>query len=149
MAMNKLSGKSLLTLELVILLAFFLFGSVTCAVIFVKADSRADEAKALENAVVRSTSIAETLKAVDGDLAKTGNRIGNRSSYDTADDMLLIYFDEDMQPVSKSRAVFTAQVSSQIEGKCRKYHIEFLRSEDKISIYALDFKGIREGGAGK
>ncbi|MDO4393031.1 MAG: hypothetical protein Q4C80_01285 [Bacillota bacterium] len=147
--MNKLSGKSLLTLELVILLAFFLFGSVTCAVIFVKADKRADEAAALENAVTRSTSIAETLKSVNGNLSKTGNRISQRNCYDIVDGKLFIYFDENMQPVAKVRSTFTALVTREASGKCSKYTIEFTKNEDSSKVYSLEFKAVRKGASSK
>ncbi|MBQ8151726.1 MAG: hypothetical protein IJ070_03045 [Firmicutes bacterium] len=147
--MTKLSGKSLLLLELSILLAFFLFAAVTCTYMFVKAAGQAEDAEALNKAVVKTTSIAETLKATDGKLSKTGNLLGGKSTYETEDNQLTLYLDEAMAPSGKSGAAFTAKVEKTKNGLCNDYVILVRNTEDGEVVYRLEFSAIREGGASK
>lgn len=147
--MAKMSGKSLLLLELSILLAFFLFAAVTCTYMFVKASGEAKDAEALNKAVVKTTSIAETLKATDGSLDSTGGLLGEKSTYTTNDDELTLYLDHDMAPAARSGAAYTASVTKAKSGACNEYEILIRDTEDSEVVYALTFKAIRGGGASK
>lgn len=144
--MTKMSGKSLLLLELSILLVFFLFAAVTCTYMFVKASGEAKDAEALGKAVVKTTSIAETLKARDGNLSKTGALLGEKSSYTTGEDTLTLYLGETMEPVSKSAASYTAVVTKDKKGILNEYVITIKDNEDSTVVYELDFKSIAEEG---
>lgn len=145
--MNRLSGRSLLILELAILLGFFVFSAVACSYMFVKASNKANDAEALNEAVVETISIAETLKAYDGSLNKTGARVGEGGAYEISNDILYVYLDYDMKPVSKSNQVYVASVSKSKDGKCNVYTIRISLSDDNSKVYELTFKNIRTGGA--
>lgn len=144
--MTKLSGRSLLLLELSILLAFFLFAAVTCTYMFVKASGQAQDAEAINKAVVKTTSIAETLKSSKGDLDKTGSLLGNKASYTIKDDQLLLYLDETMAPATQSSAVYVAKIQKKKSGIANAYQVLIKRNEDNAALYSLDFKGLRKGG---
>lgn len=145
--MNRLSGRSLLILELAILLGFFVFSAVACSYMFVKASNTANDAEALNEAVVETTSIAETLKANNGNLKKTGSRIAQSGSYDISNDILYVYLDSNMDPVSKSNQVYLASVSKSKDGKCNEYTIRISEADNNSKVYELTFKSIRTGGA--
>ena len=147
--MNRMSGKSLLILELSILLVFFLFAAASCAYMFVKSDNISDSAEALDAAVVKTTSIAESLKATRGDLKKTGNRMAGIGNYDLYETQLVVFFDEDMEPTIKTDRIFSATVDKSTDSRCCVYHISIERCDDDEEIYALDFKTVLGGGAAR
>ncbi len=144
--MTKMSGKSLLLLELSILLAFFLFAAVTCTYMFVKASGQAQDAEALSKAVVKTTSIAETLKAENGNLTRSATRMGGRASYETEEDTLTLYMDENMNPASKTSAAYTATVTKEASHNLWLYGILIRDNEDSTVVYELDLKSVKEGG---
>lgn len=147
--MTKLSGRSLLILELSILLAFFLFAAVTCTYMFVKASGEAKDAEALGKAVVKTTSIAETLKATDGSLSKSGSLLGEKSSYAKEGDTLTLYMGSDMNPSSKSAAAYTASVTKKKQGLMWDFDILIRDNEDSTVVYELEFNTIRGEAKGK
>lgn len=144
--MTDTSRKTLLRTELLILLAFFIFAAVTCTYMFMKAYDEAKDAEALGKAVVKTTSIAETLKAKKGDLAKTGALLGEKSSYETGDDSLTLYLGSSMEPVSRSAAAYTAVVTKEKKGLLDEFVITVRESEESTVVYELDLKAVTGGG---
>ncbi|MDO4544619.1 MAG: hypothetical protein Q4C25_00535 [Bacillota bacterium] len=173
--MNRPSGKTLLLIELAILLVFFCFSAVVCVNLFMNAKEKTEDARLLDNAVVETTSIAETLKATDGDMWEAGrilsgseNGAGSGASYDSDggaagdfdldDGRLTLYYDKEMHPCQKSEALFHALIIPEEETDLwYSYSISIYSIEDggsagsgngaeSAEIYALSFKAMKAGG---
>ncbi|MBQ0078555.1 MAG: hypothetical protein KBS66_01510 [Eubacterium sp.] len=145
-AIKRLSGKSLLIIELSILLVFFVAASAVCVNMFTKASEKAENANVLNEAVVETTTIAETLKACNGDLTKTGKHIAATSDYELGEGTLTIYYDDDMNPIAKGNSTYTATITQEKDGKLFIYAIDIKANDARKPVYHLDFQAIKRGG---
>lgn len=81
--MSRHNSKSgLFLMEMIIVILFFSICSAVCVSIFAKARIMADDSRDLNNAVIRSSNIAEIYKAAGGELNKTARLLKNDSDSD-------------------------------------------------------------------
>lgn len=81
--MSRHNSKSgLFLMEMIIVILFFSICSAVCVSIFAKARIMADDSRDLNNAVIRSSNIAEVYKAASGELSKTAWLLKNDSDSD-------------------------------------------------------------------
>lgn len=145
-AIKRLSGKSLLLIELAILLVFFVAAMAVCVNMFTAASEKTANATITNEAVTETTSIAETLKACNGDLAKTGKHLAATSDYVIEDSALTIFYDEAMNPVAKGNSSYTAVITKAKDEKLYSYSIVISANDNSRPVYSLDFKAIKRGG---
>lgn len=148
-AINRLSGKSLLLIELSILLVFFIAAAAVCVNIFTAANEKVQNATITNEAVIETTSIAETLKACNGSLTKAGKHLAASSDYVIEDETLTIFYDEKMNPVAKGNSSYTAVITKAKDGKLYSYSIAISANGSNKPVYSLDFKAIKRGGTVK
>ena len=127
--------------------AVFLLLSITLSInLFVTANRQADQAYILEQAVSEATTIAETLKSSNGDLALTVQYLRNYKHYRQTDDSLLLFYDEAMMPAAENDNVYQASVSVETFPAYKSYKIRISETDTNTDIYVLEFKFLQGGG---
>lgn len=144
--MNKPSEKTVFFICASTAAVMFVAAILACISFFIKADRNQTEARLLNQAVVESTSIAETLKASDGDLTKAGQFMKNHMASDVTDTTLTFYYGENLRPTPKSSSSYKAVITRTDLEHCFQYDIVFLNTETNTSFYELSFKAVRSGG---
>lgn len=163
---NKLSVKTRIIIILGILAVFILTATAVSIGLFIKAESISSDAQILNQAVTESSSIAETLKASDGNMDKAAGLLRTHQIYEITADSFILYYDENFQPSAKSGSSYEAVVTKKEQNEYRSYTINIfcLSSVSKKSdassapvqsnfsenkgkpIYKLSFKAINKGG---
>lgn len=144
--MNKPSVKTVFFITTAAAAALIIAVIIICVSLFIKADQQARDAYLLQHAVIESTSIAETLKASDNDLHTAGQLLREHKQLEISDDMLILYYDEDLRPSPQTDSPYRATVvKTPLEG-CVSYEIVIADSDGDDEIYSLSFKTLMQGG---
>lgn len=127
--------------------AVFLVLSIALSVnLFVTANRQADQAYILEQAVSEATTIAETLKSSNGDLALAVQYLRNYKHYRQSDDSLVLFYDENMMPAAENDSAYQASVSVETFPAYKAYKIRISESDTNTDIHVLEFKFLQGGG---
>ena len=101
--MNGRSKRSLMLIEISILLLFFAFSAAICVNMFATAKTRSTEANDLNRAMLLSQSAAECFKASGGDLDEVAYLC---DAFKQSDKTLVAYYDYNNKPCDISQAIF-------------------------------------------
>lgn len=143
--MNKPSPKTLFIITSSVCITLILAVFILCICMFVNADRTSNRAWLTERAVTETSSIAETLKASDGDLQKTGQLMREHKMFDASDDTLLLYYNEELRPAVQTDSPYMATVTKTASDHYISYEITiFDRKQDNV-IYSLSFKALQKG----
>ena len=147
--LNKPSRKTVLFLCAAFIIVMFIAAILACITMFIYADRYSTEARLLDRAVTETTSIAETLKAADGDLAAAGQLMGEHQIYDAAENTLTFYYDDELRPASQQNSPYRAVIEKSEQNFCYQYDIRIFGSQDgsdDIDVYQLTFRTVKDGG---
>lgn len=128
---RKASGRSLFTMEIVILFVFFVISMVVCVSLFVSASSKNQQANDLNSAAVKAVTVADTIKACGKDIAQAKNLLNADADFN-------IYYDSNWN--TGGEKVYKAAVTYQIENGMLIAQIQFLRAFENEPIYSLNIK---------
>lgn len=117
---------------------------IMCSYLYISSLRTMDKAELLSKTATEVTSIAETLKATNGDLSRTAKMLRDHTSYKLTDSTLTFYYDENLINVSEPAAIYSTSVNKEKFDDYYSYMIRVVRLSDKYEIYKLDFKAVRE-----
>ena len=100
--MEQKSKSPLALMEQAIMILVFAFAAALCMQAFVKADSLSKGLEARDRAVNISQTVAETVKALDGDLGLAAKALGGA----VRDEELLLYYNKEWIAVEETEAVY-------------------------------------------
>ena len=143
--MNKPSSKTVFFICAVTIIILFTAAILACVSLFIKADRYQQKARLLNQAVIESTSISETLKASGGDLSKTGQLMKEHTMFDVTDNKLTFYYDKDLRANSRSESPYKAVITKTSFENSFQYDIVFFESETGNSFYEFSFKAVQTG----
>jgi len=143
--MRKLSLRTLTFIGLPLLVIIFTLTSVLCASTFVTTNQQAKSASLVDSAVTESCTIAETLKAADGNLSQTVRLLTNHKTSLIEDNILTLYYDDSLLPCIEKKASYKAVITVEYSGKYNHYYVIINSLDDKLTLYSLDFKYLTGG----
>ncbi len=109
----KQNSRSVLLLQIGILLLFFAFAAAVCTGLFSAAAGRSRSAAELSGATVCAVSAAETVRACGGDAVSTAAALGGRVDGRG----VVLFYDGDWQPCAAGSAEYTALITlSELDG---------------------------------
>lgn len=120
---------------------------ILCAVHLIKADKAAEKSQLLDRAVIEASSIAETVKASDGQLDKAGQLMREHKLFDITESTLTLFYDDNMCPSAQTDSPYRAIVTKNVEGSCLSCSISIKSRDNRDEIYSLSFKTIISGGS--
>lgn len=144
--LGRFSGK---TRALIILIAIFVF-LVTALVVsinmFVKADHLASQAEVLDRVVRETDSLAEVLKASDGDVTAGVQLLSEHRGAEAGEKSLTLYYTANFEPSSKSDYKYRATIllTPGKDGRCDTWQINWFVKGEQKSFYKLEFKSIAQ-----
>ena len=145
-SIKKPSRKSVLFLCAVILMTMFIAAVLACVTMFIYADRYSAESRRLDQAVIETTSIAETLKASNGDLSEAGKMMNDHQLFEATENTLVFYYDDDIRPATRSGSSYRAVIEKTDMPSSFQYDITFRGGEADEKIYDLTFRAVRTGG---
>ncbi len=130
--------------ELVVNCLIFTICAAVCLTLFVVGFNESDESRELSMATLTAQSIAETIKACDGD----ENKISNYIITTPSENLNYIYYNEDWQEVkTKEESKFYATFSLSENNGLVISTIEIIDTDD-TSIYSLEVAKYVSGDRG-
>lgn len=129
----KRSKRSLLLIEMGILLMFFAFSAAVCVNIFVNAQTKSMQSGDLNKAVLSAQSIEEIISGHRNDLETVQALLQAEKS---ADGVYVMYYDKDWIPSDADGAVYTARLSIAQNEDMLITNVTFTKGE--TVIYTLD-----------
>ena len=142
--LSNLTEKQFKKLALSVLGFCLVVSIIMCSYLYISSLRTMDRAELLSRTSTEITSIAETLKATNGDLSRTAKMLRGHTSYKLTDSTLTFYYDENLINVSEPAAVYYTSINKETFDDYRSYTIRLVRISDKTEIYKLDFKAVRE-----
>jgi len=137
-------NKKFKTIILSILGTFLGISLVTCSFLYVDSARTVHNANIMSKTSIEVTSIAETLKATNGNLTQTAKLLRDHTSYTKTDSTLTFYYDKNMDLTSEPTAIYAASVNKSKFDDYYSYVIRVYRISDKANIYKLEMKAVRE-----
>lgn len=144
--LKKPSGKTVIFVCASVLITLFIAAVLACITMFIYSDRYSTEARLLDQAVTEATSIAETLKASNGDLAAAGQLLRSHQLYDAAENTLTLYYDDSLRPVTQADSPYKAVIEKTAEDNCFQYKIRIYGGSENKDIYRLTFRAVKTGG---
>lgn len=124
----------------------FIAALLACITMFIYADRNSSDSRLLNRAVTETTSIAETLKAANGNMDAAGQLMSGHQLYDATDSTLTFYYDDDLRPAAQTNSPYRAVAEKSTADFCYQYDITVQSSETGQEIYHLTFKTPVRGG---
>lgn len=140
--MNRLSKRTIHIIQAAAAFAIIIALIITCGVLFSKAKQTSYKARVLDRAVIETTSIAEALKASDGDLKKAAQSMADHRVFDITENSLTLYYDEDLRPSSKTKSMYSAVILMSSGQNFFSYEITIAERASGGKIYTLTFKAL-------
>ena len=140
--MNRFSDRKILILCTCTFFTVLIVLIIICGLLFSAADRKSDEARILNMAVIETASIAESLKASDGDLEKAGQSMTGYGFYDTSENSLTFYYDKEMHHTSKTGSIYTADIKKTAGDGFFSYEIIISENSSEAEIYSLSFNAL-------
>lgn len=106
----KHSKAALFLMELIIALLFFALASTVCIRLFSKAHLLSKQTVNENYAIIHAQNLAESFLAAEGDLSRI-EPLFPHASADTAENMLLLLFDENWQECDLANACYSASIT--------------------------------------
>ena len=143
--LSSLSQKDLLTVIAAVLITVFILAICVSIGLFVKAGNQSHNNLLLDAAVSEVSTIAETLKAADGDPEETAGLLRTHQTPSVTDNGFTLYYGESMEPATESTAFYKAVVTVTPEDRHNSYSIIISDIAGETVIYQLDFKYVTGG----
>lgn len=124
----------------------FIAALLACITMFIYADRYSSDSRLLNRSVTEATSIAETLKAANGNMPKAGQLMKEHQLYDATENSLTFYYDENMRPAARTDSPYRAVVKRSTADFCYQYDITIRSGAEGREIYHLTFKTPVRGG---
>lgn len=143
---KKPSGKTVIFVCTSVLITLFIAAILACITMFIYSDRYSTEARLLDQAVTETTSIAETLKASNGDLAAAGQLLRSHQLYDADENTLTLYYDDSLRPAAQADSPYRAVIEKTAADNCFQYEIRIYGGSENKDIYRLTFRAVKTGG---
>lgn len=144
--MNRPSRKTVIFIITAIILALLIAVVIISSIMLVKADERSHDARILNRAVMETSSIAEALKAADGQLETAGQLMREHKLFDISENTLTFYYDDELQPASQTNSPYKALIEKSDSDGCYSYEITIWEAAADRTIYQLSLKTLKTGG---
>lgn len=143
--LSNLTQKDILTITRTVLVTAFVLAICVSIVFLVKSGNQSQNNFLLNSAVSEASTIAESLKAADGDPEETVSLLRDHQTASVTDNGFTLYYGESMEPAAESTASYKAAVTVTPEDRHNSYSIVISDVEKEAVIYQLDFKYVTGG----
>lgn len=130
------SKRSLLLIEISILLMFFALSAAVCVNIFVSAAAKSRLSSELNKAVLSAQSITEAISACTGDPQTAQTLL---SAEKTQEGVYEIYYDKNWAATTASEAVYTARIGLSREGDMLAVAVALSKGETVLYTLESEF----------
>lgn len=143
--LNNLTQKDIQNITAGVLITVFILALCVSIGLFVKAGNQSHNNFLLNASVSEASTIAESLKAADGDPEETVSLLRAHQGASLTDNGFTLYYGESMEPATNSTASYKAVVTVTPEDRHNSYSIVISDIKDEAVIYQLDFKYVTGG----
>lgn len=145
----KLKTRTKLLIVIVSITVFTLISLSAAVFMFIRSGNIASEAIIMDRMSLEVSTVAEALKASNGNMQTASQLLTSHRTFDISDDSLVLYYDDTFSPSAKNSSQYHTTIQCEKHIGYYSYDISIFkdRTETKDSIFDMSFKAIDTGGA--